>query len=128
MLTPGRLRWLQQLEREGIATRGCSSVGYDCMQRGWTDWVVTDGVHLVPWKMLYRAYEPGDPRREEGWTNIGEALTPAGRQILREHYEHESAQAADAEDASSAEGGHDPRQEGRPAPQAENGAHREHLR
>ena len=61
-LTPGRRAWLERLEREGVVDgRGKGPIGFQCMRLGWTQWVrgATDGRFF------------------------GEALTDAGREVLR---------------------------------------------
>lgn len=62
--TTGRLEWLRAVANDATAKRQRGSVGYDCMQLGWTQW------------------------RYDADGNIGgEELTDTGRAILLSHSE-----------------------------------------
>jgi hypothetical protein len=82
-VTPGDLRWLEQLERDGIACRGRGPNGFRCMHRGWTEWVLSNGAETIGWAEFYARFPDNKPW--DDWKNIGEQLTKQGREALAEH-------------------------------------------
>lgn len=98
-LTPGRLAWLERLERDGAASRGRGPVGIGCMRAGWVswEWRKPDG-ETATTDDLYATFgqEPGSWQRarDAGWVTTGlERLTEAGRAKLAEHRAKETPQA-----------------------------------
>ncbi|MDH7973716.1 hypothetical protein QH494_16105 [Sphingomonas sp. AR_OL41] len=83
-LTPGKVAWLEKLERRGIAARGRGPVGRNCMVNGWTEWAVTmpGGDEVRDWFAL-------TPDEREDLATLGiqpeERLTPAGRERLAQY-------------------------------------------
>lgn len=78
-LTPGRLAWLERLEREGWAHRTTGRVAYDCMQAELTDWRYRAGEEVFTtdqaWVHFGQSY----------WEHVtfdGEMLTDAGHEAL----------------------------------------------
>jgi len=80
-MTPGKLAFLETLEREIVEDRPRGPVGRNCMVNGWTDWATRgpDG-KLVPWRDLTRT-----ERNSGDFIQIGEMLTPKGRRRLAEY-------------------------------------------
>lgn len=83
-LTPGKLAWLEKLQREGTASRARGNVGRNCMVNGWTDWAcrAPDG-SLVPWRSL-----TWEQRQEHDYETVGEMLTESGLQKLNDRRGH----------------------------------------
>jgi hypothetical protein len=94
-VTPSRLAWLRQLEREGTAQCARGQVAFQCRKLGWTQWAQTDGKETIsraeflerfPWG----AHEDDATSRaciaaRDAWEFCGEMLTDAGRAILAEN-------------------------------------------
>lgn len=82
-LTPGRRRWLERLNEEGmIERRPRGNVGYHCMHLGWTEWVFEDkkGRRMVKKEAIER-YGYGNMSAVK---IVGEAITEAGLAKLLE--------------------------------------------
>jgi hypothetical protein len=92
-LSPGRLRWLETLERELIARRGRGRIGYDCMHDGLTEWAILVPAGCSPIFPDDRIITSTEERLKVaqgilrwGMTkNLGETLTLKGRLALRDH-------------------------------------------
>lgn len=92
-LTAAQRAWLTRLRDEGVANRGRGPCGITCMRRGWSEWAYRRGDVVRGEADLTAAYKRPDDdvvrhawrrRYEDGWVNIGEMLTDAGRSALEE--------------------------------------------
>lgn len=85
-LTGKRRAWLEMLRKSGPLSRGEASgrVGFDCMQLGWTEWIVIDEHKgdQIGWSVACDRY--ADPLLHIKFTQL-EAITADGLAIL--HHE-----------------------------------------
>jgi hypothetical protein len=92
-ITPARLAWLETLEREGVADRPKSPVGFHTMRLGWTEWARGDGTETIAESEFDRRFPRPAPDAPDAdwharselyllWPHCGEMLTDAGRKIL----------------------------------------------
>lgn len=84
-LSPGRLAWLRLLEHELVAHRPSGRVGYDCMHAGLTEWAYREketGRLICNHEHCLDGWRRGLVARD-AYENIGEMLTPHGREVLR---------------------------------------------
>jgi len=79
-LTPARLAWLLEVrEKQGLAQRHGTVVGYQCWQLGWTEWSYRHRVtrEVQGSSVILKQY------RLNG-VIVGEILTPEGHRILND--------------------------------------------
>lgn len=82
--TAKRVAWLLQVHATGNAISACArgSISKDCMQAGWTEWVVTDDAthEHISWTEACRRY--ADPLVNVRFTAL-ETLTGEGVALLQ---------------------------------------------
>lgn len=84
-LTPGKLAWLRQLERDGRGHRPKGNVGRNCMVNGWTDWIVRDrrGGGELLFNQSRALITAGSATNDDFEFTGDEILTDAGRKLLK---------------------------------------------